>query len=457
MPNHAACLFNSIYLGLFGPTFARDLKDMSSIESFIHRKVVILDKETTARDAARAMRENHIGCVLAADSKGQLVGIVTDRDFACQLVADYSDTTAPISQIMSHDLITANEDSSLSHVLQLMETHGIRRVPILASGHRVAPKCVGIVTLDDLMATYLVDSNQIARIIRRQIGRRVMAPAAGPRTLRSELRSDARAQQTLVRFYKSLAEAMELEEELIPEATAIILGLVFQRIPYSGVVHFISQLPRLLHHPLLDVPSGPNREITVSQVINELMSRFQVSEVDAELILRRFFVALDQLIDSGQMNHLKAQLPKEFLDLFERPVAEEEIFVASERGSIPACDVDETETQYLISLDLPGIGKQDLKIQAMEGQLLISGERKRSKTGHLSTERFYGPFQRMFNLPQPVDIQKIEANYEDGVLQIAIPKLEIAVSKRVEIRELKSEVFEKSLSREKEIKLEKIA
>jgi HSP20 family protein len=128
----------------------------------------------------------------------------------------------------------------------------------------------------------------------------------------------------------------------------------------------------------------------------------------------------------------------------------------------PPCDVDESDSHYLVSFDLPGINKQDVNIEVRDNQLIVSGERKEERKeerkDRVSTERLYGAFQRAFTLPSTVDADRVEANYENGVLRVAIPKSEAAKPKQIEIKEGKGGVFQKLLSRgEKEVKSEKAA
>lgn len=107
---------------------------------------------------------------------------------------------------------------------------------------------------------------------------------------------------------------------------------------------------------------------------------------------------------------------------------------------LPVCDVDETETHFMLSFDLPGVKREDLKIDVHENQLSVSGERKEeSKTRH-SRERYFGSFFRSFTLPSNIDADGIEAQYENGELTISIPKKKVASSsgKQIPIKEGKS-------------------
>ncbi len=106
----------------------------------------------------------------------------------------------------------------------------------------------------------------------------------------------------------------------------------------------------------------------------------------------------------------------------------------------PATDLDETEDHYEVSMDLPGIPKDSVKIELHNGTLTVSGERKyenkgKDKEGGRFIERSYGHFRREFSLPKTVDADRVEAEFNDGVLKIFIPKTEVAKPKQIKIGE----------------------
>lgn len=112
--------------------------------------------------------------------------------------------------------------------------------------------------------------------------------------------------------------------------------------------------------------------------------------------------------------------------------------VSSRRDSfVPGIDISETETQFQISAELPGMKKEDIDISLENGRLSISGERQfkneeEGKTFH-RVETSYGSFNRSFQLPDNVDENSIQASYEDGLLNISIDKNEEKVKKQIEI------------------------
>ena len=109
---------------------------------------------------------------------------------------------------------------------------------------------------------------------------------------------------------------------------------------------------------------------------------------------------------------------------------------------VPALDVWETPTEVVYAFDLPGIPEDKISIEVKDDTLTISAERERaeetSEDGFYRYERRYGSFARAVGLPQGVDQEQIAAHYENGVLEIRVPKPEeqkpkrIALSKTVE-------------------------
>lgn len=114
------------------------------------RDVVIASRNTSLADAAKLMRERHVGSVLVVDAAaaGRPVGIVTDRDIVVQVVAaglDHRGMT--VGEIMSTPLLTVRDEDDALVALKAMRLRGVRRVPVVDE----AGLLVGIVSLDDLL------------------------------------------------------------------------------------------------------------------------------------------------------------------------------------------------------------------------------------------------------------------------------------------------------------------
>jgi HSP20 family protein len=103
----------------------------------------------------------------------------------------------------------------------------------------------------------------------------------------------------------------------------------------------------------------------------------------------------------------------------------------------PCVDVVESEAGYSIKADLPGLSKEDISIKIEDGILSISGEKKREveKKGQTYCyERSYGKFTRSFTLPNDADPKKIEAQYQNGVLDIMLSKKEESKPQGIEVK-----------------------
>ncbi len=104
----------------------------------------------------------------------------------------------------------------------------------------------------------------------------------------------------------------------------------------------------------------------------------------------------------------------------------------------PATDIAEHDDEYQVKVELPGVGKDDVKITMQDNILTIRGEKKQEKESKNSSyhrvERSYGSFQRSFTLPTRVKQDKIEAAYNDGILTITLPKAEETKPKQIEVK-----------------------
>lgn len=121
----------------------------------------------------------------------------------------------------------------------------------------------------------------------------------------------------------------------------------------------------------------------------------------------------------------------------------------------PSCDIRETKDHYVASFDMPGVKKEDIKIEVQNNQLVISGERhyemkEEDAEATLRHERTYGKFERVFALTESVNADKIEAHYENGVLNVVLPKAEAAKGRTIQIQSGPSSFLGKLLGTKKE-------
>lgn len=104
----------------------------------------------------------------------------------------------------------------------------------------------------------------------------------------------------------------------------------------------------------------------------------------------------------------------------------------------PVVDISETDSEFLIKAEIPGVDKKDVKVTVQDGVLTIQGERKREKEEKgrrfHRLERSYGAFMRTFDLPEDVDQDKLKAEFKDGMLYVHLPKTEKAMTKVIEVK-----------------------
>mgnify|MGYP006269742497 FL=1 len=104
----------------------------------------------------------------------------------------------------------------------------------------------------------------------------------------------------------------------------------------------------------------------------------------------------------------------------------------------PRTDLVETDNAYRLHLDVPGMTKEDININLQNNTLTVSGTRSAAQTDegdeYVRVERTFGNFHRTFTLPDAVDAEGIEASYNDGVLEINVPKTEKTARRKIEIQ-----------------------
>ena len=128
------------------------------------RSVIVVSPGTPVGEAAKLMREHHVGSlvVVADGPAGHPLGIVTDRDFVVEVLSagiDYR--TVSVGEIMAPRLVRATEDESVLDALHRMRAHGLRRLPVV----NAAGDLVGIVTFDDLLEIIAEELDDIVQAI----------------------------------------------------------------------------------------------------------------------------------------------------------------------------------------------------------------------------------------------------------------------------------------------------
>lgn len=117
-------------------------------------------------DASVVMYRNNVGFLPVLDARDTCIGVVTDRDVVCGGLAQSLDPSAtPVTMVMEREFKHLSPEHSVQDCLDLMHTHGIRRVPILDEKH-----FVGVVSIDDLILNRLITLDDAALILRQQLG-----------------------------------------------------------------------------------------------------------------------------------------------------------------------------------------------------------------------------------------------------------------------------------------------
>ena len=140
-----------------------------------NREVVVAERTTTIVEAARLMRRYHVGDLVVVDEvQGRRVpvGMVTDRDMVVEVIArEQPFASCTVSAIMSATVVCVPETAGVIEAIQLMRSHGVRRVPVVDAGGAL----VGILAADDLLDLLAEELSALARIAPRGQEREVRA------------------------------------------------------------------------------------------------------------------------------------------------------------------------------------------------------------------------------------------------------------------------------------------
>ena len=292
-----------------------------SLDRFVSGRLVMLRPEATLSQAARAMEENGIGTVLVGD-RGDLVGIVTDRDIVVEAVAHRSDPgTTPLESIMSDLVACVPRDASVHDAVEVMTSHGVRRVPLVDQDG--SP--VGILSLDDLVAEEVVPPKAAAEVLRAQLFKPTRNKPPGVLGPRGAERSDspratrraAHAETTYARFLHLVMRRTGLEKiEQADRLSRVGVGLLCQRVRTDLARHFLSQLPLLLRESIVDEIDGPDRRVDLAEITDEIADLLRVSPGRAREIFAGLVEALEEAVSPGQIDSVRDQLPPDLRRMF---------------------------------------------------------------------------------------------------------------------------------------------
>lgn len=280
-----------------------------SLKWYRRPRLVALNPKTPVLDAARAIENNNIGGVVV-QNKGQVVGIVTDRDLTVRVVGQGLDPkTTLLSDVMTTPVLTLSPADSQSAAISLMQERNIRRIP-LVEGERL----VGIVTLDDLLLDEAAPLEELAAVVGTQIGEG--GPAPSDRSPAAQRRA-ARAEATYRRLLNQLRadSGLETAEEAETALTVVLNGLL-RRLTPEEARDLIAQLPSVLQPALYDLLPGPDKLITKETIETELSRRLSVERERAAQLLASVGSLIAQSVSAGQMSDVRGQLPEELRSVF---------------------------------------------------------------------------------------------------------------------------------------------
>lgn len=140
------------------------------------RDVVVATRDTTVTEAAKLMRQQHVGSLVIVDrtEEGLRVplGIVTDRDIVIEVTATELDpATITVGDIMPAEVVTVRGDADVHDALQVMRRKGVRRLPVVTGDGRL----IGLVALDDLLEHVAAELSELIKVIEREQAREAKA------------------------------------------------------------------------------------------------------------------------------------------------------------------------------------------------------------------------------------------------------------------------------------------
>lgn len=133
-----------------------------------NREVVIVQRDATVHEAAKLMRQHHVGDVVVVEERKGVrvpVGIVTDRDLVVEIMApELVQTVITVGDIMGSELATVKDSMGIYESIQYMRVEGVRRLPVVDSKGGL----VGILTLDDLLELLAEELLELSRLVRQE-------------------------------------------------------------------------------------------------------------------------------------------------------------------------------------------------------------------------------------------------------------------------------------------------
>jgi CBS domain-containing protein/uncharacterized protein (DUF2267 family) len=286
-----------------------------SLRWYVRPRLVVLSPSTPVLEAARAIENNKIGAVVVQD-KGQVVGIVTDRDIAVRVVGHGLDPkTTTLTEIMATPVATLSPAHSQDDAVRVMHERNIRRIPLM-DGDRL----VGMVTLDDLLVDEAAPLDDLATVVQAQIGEG--GPRAPIRSPAGERRA-GRAQSTYGRFLNRVRVETGLESvDQAETALEVVIASIVRRLTADEAKNLIAQLPSLLQRDMQGLPPGPDKLITRETIERELIRRLDVDPERAAQLVTTIGSTIAQAVSPGEIKDVQGQLPENMRGVLSRPTAQ---------------------------------------------------------------------------------------------------------------------------------------
>jgi CBS domain-containing protein len=134
------------------------------------RRVIVCDPEMSLVEAAKLMRDHHVGSLVVVDRSGgdiEPVAVVTDRDIVVEGVARHPDrlSSMRVVEVMTPELVTTRDDEDIVTALERMKTFGVRRMPIVDDSNVL----LGILTYDDVLEEIVEELQNLTKVVDRAV------------------------------------------------------------------------------------------------------------------------------------------------------------------------------------------------------------------------------------------------------------------------------------------------
>jgi len=138
-----------------------------SLDRFCRKEIATARPDDRVRNAAEQMRDKHVGALVVVDGGGRPIGMLTDRDIACRVVAAARDpASTSVESAMSGDLATIRRDRTIDEAVFSMRKNGVRRLPILDAEGKLS----GLVAFDDLVVLIAGELGETVAALRNNRG-----------------------------------------------------------------------------------------------------------------------------------------------------------------------------------------------------------------------------------------------------------------------------------------------